>query len=93
MRNLVAFHVDQEQTERGLDALCGRNSVVLVRGSSSKQRDTQLAIGLEALSMGWDISLDDLERFMEAVGEDQGIGDAIQRAFLSACADAGVEIE
>lgn len=92
LRNLVAFHVDQEQTERGLDALCGRNGVVLVHGSSSKQRDTQLVIGLEALSMGWDISLDGLDRFMQAVGEDQGIGAAIQQAFMSACRDAGVEI-
>ncbi len=42
MRNIVAFHVDPEMTEKGLEALAKQERVVLIQGEGRPQRHTFL---------------------------------------------------
>jgi len=90
MRNLVAFHVDPEMTEKGLSALSRQGRVVLVQGERRPQRHTFLSIGLEALFMGSDMEFGDFEKFLEEVGNDQGVGSAVEEAFVLALNVAGI---
>jgi hypothetical protein len=90
MRNVVAFHVDPDMTEKGLEALAKQERVVLVRGEGRPQRHTFLSVGLEALFMGSTMDLADFERFMVSVGNDQAVGSAVEEAFVLALNAVGI---
>jgi len=92
MRNVVAFHVDRDLTEKGLEALTKQERVELVQGDGRPQRHTFLKLGLEALFMGSDMDIAALERLMSHVGDDQGVGGAIEEAFILALRAVGVPI-
>ena len=93
MRNVVAFHVDSEMTEKGLDALARQGRVVLIQGDGRPQRHTFLRVGLEALFMGSDMEIGDFERFMASVGNDQGVSSAVEEAFILALNIAGIPFQ
>lgn len=90
MRNIVAFHVDPEMTEKGLEALTQQKRVVLIRGEGRPQRHTFLSVGLEALFMGSPMGLADFQKFMASVGEDQAVGGAVEEAFVLALNAVGL---
>lgn len=84
MRDIVAFHVDAKVIEKGLQALDNQHRVVIVEGEGEPQRNASLKLGLEALFMGSDMDTKDFERFISAVGKDQGVSSDIQQAFILA---------
>ena len=86
MRDQVAFHVDEEVIERGLNELVGDgDDVTLAEGHGTKDVDSRLTLGFLALHNGLDIDPDGLREFIEVVMEDQGAaGKAIQEAFVLA---------
>ena len=90
MRNVVAFHVDKAMTGKGLDALASQGRVVLVQGDGRPQRHSFLRVGLEALFMGSDMTIEEFETFMESVGNDQGVSGAIEEAFIQSLNAAGI---
>ena len=90
MRNKVAFHVDEELTQKGLRALAEKDLAVLVQGDGRKQRHSFLSLGLDAVFMGSNFETKDFEIFMENVGNDQGVAQAIQGAFLDVLKSAGI---
>jgi len=92
MRNTVAFHVDPDVVEKGLTALEGQRDVVVCEGEGPNQDSSSLRLGLEALSMGFEKNLSDLQKFMARVGEDHGIGRTIQEAFVLALESSGMPI-
>ncbi len=92
MRNIVAFHIDPDMTEKGLEALSSQGRVVLFEGEGERQQNASLRLGLEALFMGCDLDIHDFKKFVTAVGNDQGISTAVQKAFLLALKDAGIPL-
>lgn len=86
MRNQVAFHVDEQVIERGLNHLVeDEEDVTLIEGDSPKHVDSRLTLGFLAQHNGLDLDLDGYRAFLEVVVEDHGAaGEAIQKAFLSA---------
>jgi acetyl-CoA carboxylase beta subunit len=93
MRNIVAFHVEPDMTERGLNAMAKQERVVLVAGDGRLQRHTFLRLGLEALFMGSDMDVAALEKFMASVGRDQAVASAVEEAFVLALNSAGVTFQ
>jgi len=93
MRNIVAFHIDPDVTEKGLQALANKGRVVIVEGEGKRQHNTSLKLGLEALFMGCTMDIDGFQKFMSAVGEDQGGSRAIEEAFTLALEKAGIPFE
>ncbi len=90
MRNIAAFHVDSDVVERGLVSLEEDGVAILSEGEGPKQDRSTMRLGLEALLKGSGKDLADFDRFMSAVGEDQGIAFTIQEAFMEALDKAGV---
>jgi hypothetical protein len=90
MRNIVSFHVNPDVTEKGLQALAKRGRVVIIEGDGEPQQNLILRLGLESLSMGFDMDVNGFERLMMSVGKDQGVASTIQEAFLLALHKAGI---
>ena len=90
-RNQVAFHVDEEVIERGLEALVeSEDNVTLAKGDGPKQVDCRLTLGFLSLQNGLGIDLDGYGQFLEVVIEDLGTaGKAIQEAFVLAAKAIG----
>ena len=86
MRNQVAFHVDPEVIERGLNELVeDEDDVTLAEGRGPRQVDSRLTLGFLSLHNGLDLDPDGLRNFLEVVVEDHGAaGQAIQEAFVLA---------
>ena len=86
MRNQVAFHVDEEVIERGLNELVeDANDVTLAEGHGSKSVDSRLTLGFLTLHNGLNLDLEGYREFLEAVVKDHGAaGKAIQEAFVLA---------
>lgn len=90
LRNKAAFHVDGDVVSAGVDELAKADVVVLSRGEGSKADQSSLSLGLSTVFSGLEMSLDDYRQFMEKVGNDHGIGEAVQEAFIHATEQAGV---
>ena len=68
MRDKVAFHVDQDVIESGLNVLIeNEDDVTLAEGRGSKHVASRLTLGLLALHNGLDLDLDGYREFLEAV--------------------------
>jgi hypothetical protein len=93
MRNIAAFHVDPDVVEKGLTALEAQGTVVIIQGDGPKQDRTSLRLGPEALFMGCEKGFVDFEKFMATVADDQGVGTAVQEAFLLAVGAVGLSVE
>lgn len=85
MRNQVAFHVDEEVIERGLNELVEDDDVTLAEGYGPRHVDSRLTLGFLSLHNGLHLDLDGYGEFLEVVVEDHGAaGRAIQEAFVLA---------
>lgn len=86
MRNQVAFHVDPEVIERGLNILVDDDDdVTLAEGRGPRHVDSRLTLGLLSLHNGLDFNLEGYREFLEAVMEGHLVaGKAIQDAFVLA---------
>ena len=86
MRNQVAFHVDEDVIERGLNELVeDEDDVTLGEGHGPKDIDGRLTLGYLALHNGLGLDLDGYRQFLQVVKEDHGTaGKAIQEAFVLA---------
>lgn len=86
MRNQVAFHVDEEVIERGLNQLVEDGSdVTLAEGHGPRYVDSRLTLGFLALHNGLDLEPDAVREFIDGVYEDQrAVCKAIQDAFVLA---------
>ena len=86
MRNQVAFHVDEEVIERGLNELAeDGDDVTLAEGQGPKHVNSRLTLGFLALHNGLDLDPDGFREFLDVVMEDHGAaGKAIQEAFVLA---------
>ena len=89
MRNQVAFHVDKEVIEKGLNELVeDRDDMTLLEGDGPREVDAQFALGFLALHHGLDLDLDGYRAFLQVVRDDHGAaGKAIQEAFFLAAAE------
>ncbi len=90
LRNKAAFHVDGDVVRAGIDELAKADVVVLSKGEGAKADQSSLSLGLSAVFSGLEMTIDDYREFMEKVGNDQGIGEAVQEAFIHATEQAGV---
>lgn len=90
MRDKVAFHVDSDVIDRGLDELGQQRDVDLCRGEGSKSVRSSLTLGLEATHNGLGMDLDGYKAFLEHVIDDHMVGEAIQEAFVLATRSAGI---
>ena len=86
MRNQVAFHVDPQVIETGLNVLAeGENDVTLAEGSGRRHVDSRLTLGLLSLHNGLELDRDGYGEFLESVMEGHdAAGKAIQDAFILA---------
>ena len=86
MRDQVAFHVDGEVIDGGLNELVEEEaSVTLAEGHGPRYVDSRLTLGFLSLHNGLELNPDGLRNFLEVVVEDHGAaGKAIQEAFVLA---------
>ena len=86
MRNQVAFHVDPQVIDRGLNVLVeDEEDVTLAEGRGPKHVDSRLTLGLLSLHNGLELDLEGYGEFLEAVREGHvAAGKAIQDAFILA---------
>jgi hypothetical protein len=92
-RNTIGFHVDEDVIEVGLQEVVKdkKIEVLLARGDSRRADATSLSLGELALINGMGMDLEQYETFVTTVGEDHGIGEALQLAFLDAVNKAGIQ--
>lgn len=90
MRDRAAFNVDPDVIDTGLDELLKHRDVDLCYGEGPKSVHASLTLGFEAMHNGLGLDLDGYGEFLERVTEDQGIGHAIQEAFVLAARLAGI---
>ena len=85
MRDVGAFHLDEEPVNRGLDALTKDPCVPVANGQGSKHVKSRLTLGFLALHNGLGLDLDGYRRFHEVVMADlAAVPQAIQNAFIDA---------
>ena len=92
-RNTIAFHVDKDVVEAGLEVLVRdekQDEVFLSQGDGKHADSTSLTLGLQALFNGTGMDLDQYRTFAGKVGDDHGIGTQIQEAFILAVNAAGI---
>ena len=91
MRNVAAFHLDEDLINRGLDDLTKDPCVPLANGQGSKHVKSRLTLGFLALHNGLGLDLDGYRRFHETVMADLAVvPEAIQNAFIDAAKAVGV---
>ena len=91
MRDVGAFHLDEEPVNRGLDALTKDPCVPVANGQGSKHVKSRLTLGFLALHNGLGLDLDGYRRFHEVVMADlAAVPQAIQNAFIDAAKAVGV---
>lgn len=90
-RDTIAFHVDGDVIEKGLDELVKDKAEVFLSQGDAKHADaTSLTLGFHALVNGTGMDLNQYGEFVARVGSDHGIGEAIQLAFIRAVEMAGI---
>lgn len=92
LRNLVAFHIDEEIVRIGLESMESLGNVVFVEGESELTSDLTLKLGLETIYQGLELSLDQFVEFLEAVGDDQLVAITIQQAFVDLIQSEGIDV-
>lgn len=91
MRNVAAFHVDEELIDGGLDGLTIDPCVPLANGHGSKHVKSRLTLGFLALHNGLGLDLDRYRGFHEVVMADLDVvPGAIQNAFIDVAKAIGV---
>ena len=91
MRDTVAFHVDEEVVNKGLDELSKEPYVALANGQGSKNVNSCLTLGFLALHNGLGMDLHRYGEFVDVVMADHSVaGRAIQESFVLAAEAAGV---
>ena len=91
MRDKVAFHVDKDVVNKGLDELSKEPYVALVQGQGPKSIDSWLPLGFLALHYGLGMDLDRYEEFVKVVMADHSVAvTAIQESFILAAEAAGI---
>ena len=91
MRDKIAFHVDKDVVDKGLDALSKTPYVALAQGQGPKSIDSWLPLGFLALHNGLGMDLDRYGEFVDVVMTDHSIaGTAIQESFILAAEAAGI---
>lgn len=94
MRDRVAFHVDREVINKGLNELVKNPVVELAEGQGEKNIDSTLSLGALALLIGLEMSLDDYGAFIKTVSADHvAVAEAVQTAFVRAAEAAGVRYD
>jgi hypothetical protein len=91
-RNTIAFHVDEDVIKKGVDEIIKDPNleVLLSRGDDRHVEATSISLGYLALINGMGMNLEQYEKFVTKVGEDQGIGEQVQLAFLEALDKTGI---
>ena len=85
MRNVAAFHIDEQLVDKGLDELIMERRVLLASGQGRKYGNSRLTLGFLALHNGLGVDLDGYGTFLEAVVDDLEVaGPAVQGAFILA---------
>lgn len=91
MRDKVAFHVDEEVVNKGLDELSKEPHVALVQGQGPKSVDCWLPLGSLALHNGLGMDLDRYGDFVGVVMTDHSMAAwAIQESFMLVAEAAGI---
>ena len=91
MRNVAAFHVDEDVIDRGLNQLAKDRVVDLAEGQGAKNIDSVFSLGTLALFHGLEMNLDDYGTFVQMVTSDHVVAaDAIQIGFVHAAEAAGI---
>lgn len=91
MRDIAAFHVDEELVNAGLDDLIKNKYVPLANGKGSKHVKSRLTLGFLALHNGLGLDLNRYREFHEVVMADLDVApQAIQTAFILAAKRVGV---
>jgi hypothetical protein len=91
MRNKLAYHVDSEVIEKGFNELVAdRSEVFLSQGDGRRADASSLVLGFHALVNGLEMTVEQYGKFAQAAGEDHGVGEAVQLAFLDALEAAGI---
>ena len=91
MRNVAAFHIDEQVVDKGLDELITERRVLLTNGQGPMDGNSRLTLGFLALHNGLGVDLDDYGEFLEVVVDDLEVaGPAVQEAFILAAQAVGV---
>jgi len=90
-RDTMAFHVDENVIEQGIQALIRDKAEVSLSESDERDVDSVfLTIGLLALINGAFRDVSDYARLAETVGKDQSISNTLQDVFILALRSAGI---
>src|SRR6266851_477981 len=90
-RDTIAFHVDRDVIDGGLDELVkDRAEVFLSQGDAGHADATSLTLGFHALVNSTGMDLNQYGKFVARVSGDHGIGEAIQLAFIRAVEAPGI---
>ena len=93
LREAANGHRHRELIDRGLDAMeAGASTVVVSEGQGPECHQPALRLGIAAVQEGLPASMEDCDRFMRQVDDDQSVA-ALHQAFLSALESSGVVFE
>lgn len=92
LRDKAAFHIDRDVLDRGVDELMKEPWVQLCHGDGPKSINSSLTLGLIAMHNGLGMTLAEYRQFLDSVGGDLGVGQAIQEAFLQAAESSGIPL-
>lgn len=91
MRNVAAFHIDEQLIDKGLDELTMERRVLLANGQGRMYGNSRLTLGLLALQNGLGVDIDGYGDFLEVVVDDLEVaGPAIQKVFILTAQAVGV---